>query len=87
MVLYKESAFAHGYSPTDIERVLDNPLSAQEVVTSRGSRAISMIGFTSSLGLIDVRYQAHPISGEPVVFHAQKVPPRTMPRQTPRHRH
>ena len=83
MVSYKQSAFDHDYSTKDIERVLDYPLSVREVVTSRGSRAISKIGFAENLDLIDVRYQAHPLSGEPVVFHAQKVPPRTMRRQNP----
>ena len=74
MVLYRKSAFKHGYDPEDIERVLDHPLSVREVITSRGSSAISKIGFASNLTLIDVRYRYHPHSGEHVVFHAQKVP-------------
>ena len=86
MVLYKESAFKHGYSTEDIERVLDNPLRVGEVVTSRGSPAISNIGFTSDLDLIDVHYQRHPVSGEPVVFHAQKSPPRPAGKKPYRHR-
>ena len=54
--------------------MLDHPLSVREVITSRGSSAISKIGFASHLTLIDVRYRYHPHSGERVVFHAQKVP-------------
>ena len=85
MVVYRQSAFKHGYTAEDIERVLDSPLALGEVVTNRGSPAMSAIGFASNLHLIDVRYQRHPFSGEPVVFHVQKVPPGPAEKIPPRH--
>ena len=85
MVLYRQSAFKHGYTTEDIERVLDSPLALGEVLTNTGSPAMSAIGFASNLHLIDVRYQRHPVSGEPVVFHMQKVPPGPAEKISSRH--
>ncbi len=72
MVLYKESARKHGYNERDIERVLDHPITTTEGNARDGSLMVVKTGFASNADHIEVFYQYHPRSGEPVVFHAQK---------------
>ena len=67
MVRYKNSAFKHGYTRWDIERVLDSPISVSEL---RGSQlVISKVGFASNMDLIEVLYE-YDHRGDTVVFHA-----------------
>lgn len=69
MVLYKSSAFKHGYTRRDIERVLDNPFAVWELRGRDGHPVISKIGFAANMDVIEVLYE-YDQRGDIVVFHA-----------------
>lgn len=57
MVRYKSSAFKHGYTRRDIERVLDHPIAVWETTGRYGHPAIAKTGFASNMDLIEVIYR------------------------------
>ena len=85
VVVYKRSALKRGYSREDIERIISRPFQVSEVVSSTGDPAIAVQGHTSNAELIEIHYQRHEVTAEPIVFHVQVVP-RGAARRIPPHR-
>ena len=73
LVLYKRSAFKRGYSREDIERIVLTPFTVREVISSTGDPAIAVQGYTSEAELIEIHYQRHEVTDDPIVFHVQPV--------------
>ncbi len=74
MPRYSRSAFRHGLSERDIQRALDNPVSAQPITTRQGNPGLRVEGLSASLGLpIEVLGEYDPGTGDLVVYHAQRA--------------
>lgn len=74
MVRFLSSAFKHGYTEQDVRGVLNNPIGLLEEVSRTGLPVVAVIGFAVSADhVIEVRYQPHYATGEPVVFHVQRA--------------
>ena len=71
---FLQSAFKHGLSERDIRYALDNPLSAVPITTRRGNPGLHVEDLTASSGLpIEVLGGYHPVTGDLVVYHAQRL--------------
>ena len=68
---FLQSAFKHGLSERDIQYALDNPTAGESITTRGGNPGLSVEGPSVS-GLIHVLGEYDPITGELVVYHAQK---------------
>ena len=64
-------AFKHGVSEEDIESVLTHPI--RYTSTRRGGRGVSALGLSAQGITIEVIGEYDPLTGDLVVFHAQKA--------------
>ena len=65
------SAFKHGLSERDIEYALANPI--RYTIKGRGGRGVSVLGLSVQGITIEVIGEDDPLTGDFVVFHAQKA--------------
>ena len=84
VIICKPSAFKRGYKGKDIERIVLVPFTIREVVSSAGDPAIAVQGYTAEAELIEIHYQRHEETGEPIVYHVQPVSPGAMRRSPAR---
>ena len=74
MPRFLQSAFKHGLSERDIQRALDDPFYDEPITTRRGNPGLHVKGLSASLGLpIEALGEYDPVTGEPVVYHAQRL--------------
>lgn len=73
MPRYLPSAFKHGVSKRDIECALANPLRYVESITRRGGRGLSLVGPSVQGITIEVIGEYDRLTGDLMVFHAQKA--------------
>lgn len=73
MPRYLPSAFKHGVSERDIECALASPLECRPFTTRRGRRGLSLLGSSTRGITIEVIGEYDHVTGDLVVFHAQKA--------------
>ena len=71
MIRCLPSALKHGVSDQDIKHVHMNPI--RYISTRRGGRGVSVLGLSAQGVTIEVIGEYDPLTGDLVVFHAQKA--------------